>query len=179
MPRTFDLSTESPASVDQVHSAFGDEDYWRARLAAFGAGPGAATLDSLIIDAAGTVAVVTTFSLFRDRLPRPVNRLRRGDLALLHTETWSRVGGNQLRGEVSIVVAGTPVSATGAALLAPLDDGSRLQYSATVEVKVPLIGGQIESLMSGRLAEGIMDIQRFTSAWISETVDRQGYGRSI
>ncbi len=125
-------------------------------------------LDSLIIDTAGTVEVATTFSLFRDRLPKLVNQLHRGDLALLHTETWSRVGGNRVRGEISIAVAGTPVSATGAALVAPLDNGSRLQYSATVEVKVPLVGGQIERLMSGRLAEGIMNIQRFTTAWISE-----------
>jgi hypothetical protein len=168
MPRTFDLAAESPASVDQVHAAFGDEDYWRARLAVFGASVGAAALDSLIVDTTGTVVVATTFSLLRDRLPGPVNYLGRGDLALVHTETWSRVGDKQVRGEITMAVPGAPVSATGAALLAPLDNGSRLQYSATVKVKVPLVGGQIESLMSGRLAKGIMGVQRFTTAWIAD-----------
>jgi uncharacterized protein DUF2505 len=167
MPRSFEVSAESPASVDQVHSAFGDENYWRARLAVFGGGPWAATLDSLIVDAAGTVVVATTFSLLRDRLPKLVNQLGRGDLQMVHTETWSRVGG-KVRGQVGITVPGTPLSATGGALLAPLDNGSRLQYSATVKVNVPLVGGQIESFMSSRLSEGIMDIQRFTTAWICE-----------
>jgi hypothetical protein len=168
MPRSFEVSAESPASVDQVHSAFGDEAYWQARLAAFGPGPGAATLDSLIVDTAGTVVVATTFSLLRDRLPRLVQQLGRGDLQMVHTETWSRAGGNQVRGQVGIAVPGTPLSATGGALLAPLANGSRLQYSATVKVKVPLVGGQIESFMSSQLSEGIMDIQRFTTAWICE-----------
>ena len=168
MPRSFDLSAESPASVDQVHAAFGDEDYWRARLAVFGAGPGAATLDSLAVDEDGTVSVATTFIMLRDRLPKLVNRLSRGDLEMVHLETWTRAGDSQVRGEVSIALPGTPLSATGAALVAPLAYGSRLQYSATVQVKVPLVGGKIESFMSARLADGIMDIQRFTAAWIAE-----------
>jgi hypothetical protein len=90
MPPTFDLSAESLASVDEVHSAFGDQDYCQVRLAAFGVGPGAAMLDSLIIDAAGTVEVATTFDLFRDRLPGLVHQLHRGDLALLHTPDGRR-----------------------------------------------------------------------------------------
>lgn len=168
MPRSFDLSADLPASVDQVHSAFGDEQYWQARLAAFGAGPGAATLDSLVVDAGSTAVVVTTFRLIHDRLPKLVNQLSRGDLTMVHTETWSRVDGSRVRGKISLVIPGTPVSAAGAALVAPLDDGSRLQYSATVKVNLRLVGGQIENLMSGRLADGILDIQRFTAAWIAE-----------
>ena len=174
MPHSFDLSAESPASVDQVHAAFGDEDYWRARLVALGAGPRVATLDSLIVDAAGTVIVTATFCLFGDRLPKLVSQLGRGDLVMMHTETWSPIGDNQVRGEVRVAMRGSPVSALGVALLAPLGSGSRLKYSATVKVKVPLVGGKIERFMSGRLAEGIMDIQRFTTAWIAENPDGHG-----
>jgi hypothetical protein len=174
MPHSFELSTESPASVDQVHAAFGDQDYWQARLAAVGSGPGAATLDSLIVDAAGTVTVAATFRLVRDRMPRVVSRLGRGDLVMVHTETWSPVDDNQVRGEVCVAMRGTPVSALGVALLAPLVSGSRLKYSTTVTVKVPLVGGKIESFMGSRLAEGIMDIQRFTTTWIAENLDGQG-----
>ena len=167
MPRSFDLSAESPASVDRVHAAFADEDYWRARLAAFG-GPGAATLDSFACDADGTVIVATTFSLLRDRFPKLVTQLGRGDLEMVHTETWSRIGGSQVRGELSIAVPGTRVSAAGGALVAPLGSGSRLSYSVTVKVEVPLVGGKIESFMSTRLAEGILDIHRFTTEWITK-----------
>ncbi len=39
------------------------------------------------------------------------------------------------------MLPGTPVSATGEALLAPLRNGSRLRYNATVKVNLPLVGG--------------------------------------
>jgi hypothetical protein len=60
------------------------------------------------------------------------------------------------------------VSTLGAALLAPAPNGSRMKYTATVEVKVPLVGAKIESFVARRLAEGITEIQRFTAAWIAE-----------
>jgi hypothetical protein len=47
-------------------------------------------------------------------------------------------------------------------------NGSRLTYTATVEVKIPLIGGTIESYIGGQLAEQIAAIQRFTTVWITE-----------
>ena len=56
MPRSFDFSVESSVSVEQIHSAFSEEDYWLARLAAFG---GIGRLDSLIIGTDGSVHVVT------------------------------------------------------------------------------------------------------------------------
>jgi hypothetical protein len=38
MPRVFDVSVDSPVSVDEILSAFSDEDYWQARLAALDTG---------------------------------------------------------------------------------------------------------------------------------------------
>lgn len=166
MPRSFDLSVESPVSAEQFHSAFGDEDYWLARLANYGAG--AATLDSLITDADGTVTVATTVSLLGDGLPRLITQLHGGDLKTVLNETWSPIGGGRVRGEVSVAVPGVPLSGFGAGLLTPARNGSRLKYTATVEVKVPLVGGMIESFIGGQLAEPIAAIQRFTTTWITE-----------
>ncbi len=36
MPRSVDFSVESSASVEQIHWAFTEEDYWVARMAAAG-----------------------------------------------------------------------------------------------------------------------------------------------
>jgi hypothetical protein len=47
VPRSFDFSIESPVSVEQIHSAFSEKDYWLARLAAFG---GIGRLDSFVVD---------------------------------------------------------------------------------------------------------------------------------
>jgi len=73
-----------------------------------------------------------------------------------------------VRGQVSVAVRGAPVSALGVALLTPVRSGSRLKHTTTVEVKVPLVGGKIESYIGGQLAEQIPAIHRFTTAWIAE-----------
>lgn len=55
MPRPFEITTESNASVGQVHAAFSSEQYWRARLLEFGGE--SIRLDSLIVDDGGGVVV--------------------------------------------------------------------------------------------------------------------------
>jgi Protein of unknown function (DUF2505) len=167
MPRSFEVSFESPASVEQVHSAFGDEDYWLARIAAF---RGRKTLDSLVVDSDGTVTVTITEDLRRSALPGMLAKLYRGDLNVRSTETWRPVDDRQVNGEISVAVTGAPGSGHGAAVLAPLGNGSRLTFTATVEFKVPLVGGTIETYIAREFAQGIPEIERFTTGWISEHV---------
>ena len=66
MPRSVDFSIESPASVEQIHSAFSEEDYWLARLAAFG---GIGKLDSFITGTDGSVTVVVIQDARHERMP--------------------------------------------------------------------------------------------------------------
>jgi hypothetical protein len=166
MASSFDVSVESPVSVEQVFAALGDEDYWRARLAAFGRGT--ATLDSLIVDPEGVVLVALTVSLFRDRLPKLVTRLHRVAPEIVRNERWSRMAGGRVHGEIAVACPSAPLSAVGEALLAPVRNGSRLSYTTTVEVKAPLIGGAAENYIGDQLVDGITEIQRFTTKWIGE-----------
>jgi hypothetical protein len=53
-------------------------------------------------------------------------------------------------------------------LVAPTQNGSQLTFTATVEFKVPLVGGTIESFIAREFAQGIPELQRFTSMWITE-----------
>ncbi|HET6735919.1 DUF2505 domain-containing protein [Mycobacterium sp.] len=165
MPYSFDVLTESTASVEQVHSAFGEADYWMARLAAFDAGT---TLASLIVDADDSVTVTTTQDLRHDRLPGLIAKFYPGDLKILRKETWSPLGDRRVHGHISIAVRGAPASGLGKALLAPAGSGSSLKFTATVEFKLPLVGGKIETYIGGQLAEQIPAIQRFTTTWITE-----------
>ena len=173
MPRTFDFLVESSVSVEQIHSAFSEEDYWLARLAAFG---GIGRLDSLIIGTDGSVTVVTIAEMRHDWLPGLVDdwllglvaKLYPSDLKVVHNETWSPIGGGQVRGEISIAARGAPGSGRGTALLAPAQNGSRLKCTATVEFKVPLIGGKIESMIGRQLVEQSSAMLRFTAEWITE-----------
>ncbi|PRC53878.1 DUF2505 domain-containing protein, partial [Mycobacterium sp. ITM-2017-0098] len=79
---------DSPATVDQIHRAFGDEGYWRARIDRFGGG--ATTLDYLTVDPSGAVDVATTQDLRNDLLPGPLSKAFRGDLTVVRAETWRR-----------------------------------------------------------------------------------------
>lgn len=164
MPRSFDLSAESPATVEQVHSAFSDEDYWLARLATLN---GSTALESLNVDDDQSVRVVTTQDLGRDLLPGIVSKFYRRDLKVRHTETWRPVDG-QLRGEISVAVFGAPGSGSGTAVVAPTKAGSRMTFEGSVEFKVPLVGGTIESFIAREFARGIPDIPHFLAKWVTE-----------
>jgi hypothetical protein len=164
MPRSFDVSADSPATVEQVHSAFSDEGYWLARLATMN---GSTALESLIVDDDQTVRVATTQDLGRDLVPGIVAKFYRRDLTVRHTETWRPIDG-QLRGEINVAVSGAPGSGSGAALVAPTQDGSRMTFEGSVEFKVPLVGGTIESFIAREFARGIPDIQHFLAKWVTE-----------
>ncbi len=165
MPRSFDVFTESPASVEQIHAAFGREDYWLARHAV---GDATITLDSLIVDADGTVTVRATQHLGRQLLPGLVAKLVPGDLKILYSETWRPVGDRQVRGQVSVWVPGGLGSGGAEAWLVPAGNGSQLRFAVRVEVKIPLVGGKLEKSLGAGLAESIPATQRFTTTWIAE-----------
>jgi uncharacterized protein DUF2505 len=165
MPRSFDILTESPASVEQIHAAFGREDYWLARHAA---GDAIITLDSLIVDADGTVTVRTTQNVGRQLLPGLVAKFVPGDLKILHSETWRPVGDRQVRGQVSTSVPGGLGSSRAEAWLAPAGNGSQLRFAVRVEIKIPLVGGNFEKSIGAGLAENLTALYRFTSTWIAE-----------
>jgi len=165
MPRTFDGLTESPASVEQIHAAFGREDYWLARLAA---GDANTELNSLIVDTDGTVAVGLTLYLGRQLLPQPVAKFIAGDVKLMHTETWTPDGDGQVRGRISVSVSGGLGSCRAKTWLSPAITGSQLRFSGEVEVKIPLVGGNLEKSLGTNLAENIPGVVRFTTTWVNE-----------
>lgn len=165
MPHSFDIWTESPASVEQIHAAFAREDYWLTRLSA---GDAVTTLDSLDVGADGTVDMRATQHLGRQLLPGLVAKLLPGDLKIMHRETWRPMGDGQVRGRVSVSASGGFGSGRGKALLAPAGDGSQMSFAVRVEVKIPLVGGKLEKSIGAGLAQNIPALQRFTTTWIAE-----------
>jgi hypothetical protein len=166
MPRSFDLTADYHGTVEQVHSAFSNEQYWLARLADSGADT--ASLDSMTVDGDGAVTVSTTQSLRTDRLPAMVTQFHPRDLEIVRNETWTAISDGVARARVTGAVPGAPVSLAGTASLSPAARGSRLTFSATVEVNIPLVGGKLESFIGGKLAELVAAEQRFTTVWITD-----------
>jgi len=166
MPRSIDFSIESPASVEQIHSAFSEQAYWGARLMTFGGGIN--KLDSLTIDTDSSVNVVIIQNAHHEGMPKLVAKFYPHNWQVVHEETWTPIDGGLVRGEISITSHGAPGSGFGTALLAPAKNGSRLKCTATVEFRVPLVGGKVESLIVRQLAHQFSVIQSFTHEWITE-----------
>ncbi|OBF09658.1 DUF2505 domain-containing protein [Mycobacterium sp. 852002-10029_SCH5224772] len=172
MPRSFDLSADYHGSVDEVHRAFTDANYWRARLA--GSGVDVATLESLRVGGESgdddTVEVVTLQVIRSDKLPGMVTQLHSGDLRIRREETWGPVTGGAATGSVVGSIVNAPVNLAGTTVLEPIGGGSsRLTVRATVQVRVPIIGGKLENIIGARLAELIAVEQRFTTEWIAKS----------
>ncbi len=166
MAQSFDGVTESPASVEQIHAALGREDYWRDRVAVDAAT--APTLDSLNVDADGTVTVCITQHLGRQLLPGQVAKLLRADMKVVSTETWTPDGAGQVRGRVSVSVSGGLGACRARTWLAPTGNGSQLRYSGRVQIKIPLVGGALEKAIGTNLAANIPVVLDFTTTWIAE-----------
>jgi Protein of unknown function (DUF2505) len=167
MPRSFDMAAEYEGSVEQVHQAFSDEQYWLARLADSGADD--YSLDSMTVDGQG-IDIVTTQRLRADRLPGVVTQFHRGDLSFVREETWTPIRDGQATATINGSITDAPATLSGAAVLAPAKSrgGSRLEFKATVQVDVPLVGGKIENFIGSQLVELLIAEQRFTTVWITE-----------
>jgi hypothetical protein len=172
MPRSFDMSTDYAATVEAVLRAFSDEQYWLARLADSGADD--STLDSMEIGGPsggdGSIDVITTQVLRADRMPAVVTQFHRGDLRIHREERWEPISNGSSTATVTGSILDSPASLTGTAVLEPLPEsgGARLKFRATVEVRIPLVGGKLENFIGSQLVELLIREQRFTTTWIGE-----------
>ncbi|MCV7177251.1 DUF2505 domain-containing protein [Mycolicibacterium sphagni] len=166
MPRSFDMATDYEGSVEQVHQALRDEQYWLARLADSGADD--ATLDSIQPTPDGGVDVTTTQVLRADRLPAVVTQFHRGDLEIHRVESWTGLVDGRAEATVTGSIHRAPVTLTGSAQLDPSDSRAHLAFRATVEVRIPLVGGKVENFIGKQLVDLLIAEQRFTTMWIAE-----------
>jgi hypothetical protein len=164
MPHSFDITTESSASVEQLRAAFRREDYWQTRLS----GDAATILESLIMHADGSIAVHVTHRLGRQLLPGPADKIIPGDLKLLYRETWRPSSDGTMRGEVNVSASGGLGSSRAQNWLVPVGSGSKLRSTVKVQVKLPLVGGILEKSIGTSLTESIPAVLHFTATWIGE-----------
>ena len=172
MPRSFDMSTDYGVTVDEVLQAFSDEEYWLARLADSGADD--TTLDSMQLGGPsathGSIDVITTQVLRSDRLPGLITQFHRGDLRIRREEKWEPVTNGSATATITGSILDAPASLTGTAVLEPVAEtgGARMKLRATVEVRIPLVGGKLENFIGNQLVELLIAEQRFTTTWIGE-----------
>ena len=166
MARSFDMVAEYLGTVTQVHRAFCSKDYWLDRLAE--GGPKiVASLDSISDDGHGATDIVTTQTVAARWLPPFATQFIRGDLSLIREEHWGPLAGGRATGTVRSRVPGVPGSIVGSGVLSADKDGARLDFSATVEVRMPLIGGKLEAMLDKEMRYLLELEQKFTTNWIA------------
>ena len=167
------MSTDYGVTVEEVLRAFSDEEYWLARLADSGADD--TTLDSMQLGGPsgtdGSIDVITTQVLRSDRLPGLITQFHRGDLRIRREEKWEPVTNGSAAAAITGSILDAPASLTGTAVLEPVAEtgGARMKLQATVEVRIPLVGGKLENFIGNQLVELLIAEQRFTTTWIGET----------
>lgn len=83
----------------------------------------------------------------------------------IQTEQWSSATDAVIR----IETPGKPTSITGTLSLRPDGDGGTVEtMAAEIRVKVPLIGGRLESLMAGLVAQGMDAEHEAGVAWLGK-----------
>ena len=168
MPRSFDMATEYEGTSAQVYAAFREKQYWLARLAASGADD--ATLEAFRVGDDGGIDVVTTQVLRATRLPGIVHQFHHGDLEIRRAETWSGLADGGSAASIAGSIVRAPVVLDGSALLSPLDERAVLTFQATVEVRIPLVGGKMEKFIGTQLVNLLTSERQFTTRWIAENL---------
>lgn len=165
MARGFDVQTASRASVAQVRAVFGDRDYWLARLWAYGGD--SMVLEALTVGDDGAIEVLNTQDLRRAGLPGPLAKALPASFVLRRREVWRPDGDDRLVGDIRVDAAGVRGWAAGDAAVTAAADGSTLRFAGSVEVAVPVLGGQIERYIAAEIVKEIPGVSRFTADWIA------------
>jgi hypothetical protein len=171
MPRSFDVSADYEGDVEEIHRAFQEEQYWRARLADIPVDE--AKLQSIRVGGGsgdnGSIEVVTLQVVRSHNLPALVTQLHRGDLCIRRQEAWGPVTDGAATASIAGAIVDAPVNVWGTAELSPIGkSGARLEFRITVQVRAPIIGGKVEKIIGTRLAELVTAEQRFTTEWIAD-----------
>lgn len=166
MTRSTDHRSPSQYPADEVYAVMVDPEFLRARLERMG-GPGAALLEHTADDAGARYRV--RHGLDGSELPSIVRAMLTGEIVIERTESWTRTAPGRYSGDAAVTIHGAPVpvSATGTMRLADRDGGSDLDVRTAVTVKVPLIGGQIESAVADQVRKLLAAEAGFTLRWLA------------
>jgi Protein of unknown function (DUF2505) len=107
----------------------------------------------------------------QDQLPSVVNRVYTSDVQITRGESWSAIAGGEAICTITASMPGTPVTLSGSARLTPHPEeagGAQMKVDGIVEVRIPMVGRQIEKVIANQLMDLATTRRHFTSSWISQ-----------
>ncbi|MDF2824905.1 MAG: hypothetical protein K0R68_2313, partial [Mycobacterium sp.] len=130
-------------------------------------GAGQSTLDSLEQATDGSVSIASTLVLPRDLLPAVATQFLSGDMRIQRRESWDPMHDGRVAGTVDCAIAGAPATMRGTVSLTPEHTGARMDLRAEIAVRIPLVGGKLESFIGSQLTNLLVEEQRFTTTWLA------------
>ena len=84
-------------------------------------------------------------------------------------ETWGPINDGIATASIAGSVVGAPVNVWGTAVLKPIAEsgGARMTAQITVQVRVPFIGGKLETPHRHPTGRADSHEQRFTTSWLN------------
>jgi hypothetical protein len=163
MSRKFSFTVSYAVPVEELHRAITTDEMWQARFA----DAETATLELSHPGGSNTIRVHMTERAKQDRIPSIVRKVLKSELLLERTDNWGPLAGETARGSFIGASKGITTEMAGTYELRSTAEGSEIEVSGTVTVKVPLVGGAIEPLAE-QLQHRVVDSERrFIENWLA------------
>ncbi|MGW4531488.1 DUF2505 domain-containing protein [Nocardia sp. NPDC004340] len=163
MSRKFSFTVQYSIPVEELHRALNNDEMWQAR---FAAAP-TAKLELTHPDGPGTIQIHMTEKAPEDQIPGIVKKVLKSELMLERTDSWGPLTDGVARGSFSGRSGGITTEMAGAFELRPTAEGSEIEVTGTVDVKVPLVGGAIEPLVENLLKKVMNSERKSVETWFA------------
>ncbi|PXY32768.1 DUF2505 domain-containing protein [Prauserella muralis] len=151
-----------PHSVADVLAADSGEEALRARLAELG-GKDARLQDHTVT--ADGVRYTLLQGVAAEKLPQAVRTIHKGDLLVTREHVWTG-SGDRYTGSIRAHVGGVPSEITARTELVADGDGSVLVVRGEAKVRIPIVGGKLESYIAEQVSDLLRHESGFTAKWL-------------
>lgn len=170
MSRDFEFTVSSEHSPEEVYEALNSEEQWLARFERAQKTDGY----ELTRHDHGGLTVDITDEVGTSELPGFVKKVVRGRLLVTRTDSWGPFDGDRADGTLAGGATAIPASVNGTMSLRPDGTGSIITVKGTSTVKIPLIGGKIESLINDIVRDMVEQETQETHDWAAEREQQEG-----
>lgn len=156
--------TTFSADLATAWDAVAGEEALRERLEQIG-GDDAELLE--YVAAATGVRYKLRQGISSDKLPSAVRTLHRGDLVVEREQTWT-TSGDAYTGEAKASVHGVPGEIIAKTSLTGDGERTTLVNSGHVKVRIPLVGGKLETVIAEQVTKLLEREAEFVAKWLAE-----------
>lgn len=154
-----------PAAPDVVFAMLTDEEFQTRKCLE----AGALRHDVAITPVGEGARIVTKRDLPTEGLPDFAKSLIGPRLSITETYDWGPPNGDGSRtGELSVEVAGAPVSLNAKVALTRAAAATQMHIDGDLKASIPLLGGKVEKSAAPAVIDGIQGEGRSGRAWLAE-----------